>query len=558
MKRWTVLLILVLTAAVLYGGVPDDKKIYFAGKEQCAAGLWARAIVSFDTLISDYPESSYRDAAYFWKAFCLNKNLQPERAFDTYQDLVDEYPESTWKDDARIKQVLLASQLAADGDEQYLYFLRHAAATDSYTLRYQAGLALAKLGLKEAAEILEGYRSTDLFSDEAAELLDQLRARHRQGTALAEMMSGRDFFPNRKKGFTGKPFLTSKRDYLRSQMLKKGDWSWIELIAFGLLQTIPEEQFVAFWLCDSDTERQRWLDKFWTVNDPDSLSAGNEFKDEFLRRVKYARTNFAELYDPKKHDEMERTFEKSKYMLKGEPNEPWDARGEVYMKFGEPDLRREELIKRRRHECWVYYTHGIDFIISLFQTNFYRNAIIPGEMAASNYQFKVIPWESRSMLRVPWPLAAPGYSFVPSRPDNKEARKEKFSHDYIEQPFFFYYPDPDRVLAIDKIVISEEEGGNQNVRIGYQIKPEAYNLISAEGPFYAYLSNQYKVTNGSGRVVAQGEKNNYEVVLPGLDDMVMEMVPLSLPPGNYMIAIQVEDHNSGKTAEINRQFTVTK
>lgn len=547
---------ILLLAARLSGDVPDDKRIYISGKEYCSAGLWERAIASFDTLIGEYPESGFRDAAYFWKAFCLEKSRKPERAFETFQRLVNEYPESTWRDDAVIKQILLASQLVSEGRDQYLHFLRNTATAESGRLRYQAGLALAKLGLKEAIPVLEGFRSTGLFSEEAAVVLEQLRVQHDRSTVLAGMMSGREFFPGRKTDFSEKRFLSSKRDYLRAQMLKKGAWSWMELVGFALLQTIPEEQFVSFWECDSDTERQNWLDDFWKVNDPDSLSSGNTFKDEFLRRVKYARTNFSELYDPERHGEMERTFEKKKYMLKGEPNEPWDARGEVYMKFGEPDLRREELIKKRRHELWVYYAQGIDFVISVFKTNVYRDAIAPGEMAASNYQFNVIPWEDRRVLAVPWSQASPGYSFRSERPTDTEARKEKFIHDYIEQPAFFYNPDPDRTLKLDKIIVSEEHGGKGKFSIGLQIKPEAYNLITYDGPFYACLTNSYRVIADDGRIVARGEKKNYEVALPGRNDLIREVIPLSLQPGEYTFECTIVDHNAKKEAVIRRALTI--
>jgi GWxTD domain-containing protein len=62
-------------------------------------------------------------------------------------------------------------------------------------------------------------------------------------------------------------------------------------------------------------EREDFLTKFWLDRDPDLTSATNERQLEHYRRVWFARQNFS----------------------KGKS--PWDRRGEVYIRFGEPDFR---------------------------------------------------------------------------------------------------------------------------------------------------------------------------------------------------------------------------
>ena len=69
--------------------------------------------------------------------------------------------------------------------------------------------------------------------------------------------------------------------------------------------------------CEATTgeERLRYLDQFWTRRDPDILTPINERIIEHYRRVWFARTYFAEkIY-------------------------PWDTRGEVYIRYGEPEYR---------------------------------------------------------------------------------------------------------------------------------------------------------------------------------------------------------------------------
>ncbi len=63
------------------------------------------------------------------------------------------------------------------------------------------------------------------------------------------------------------------------------------------------------------TERQAYLEQFWVRRDSDILTPVNERIIEHYRRVWHARTFFAE------------------------GTHPWDRRGEVYIRYGEPDYR---------------------------------------------------------------------------------------------------------------------------------------------------------------------------------------------------------------------------
>ena len=63
------------------------------------------------------------------------------------------------------------------------------------------------------------------------------------------------------------------------------------------------------------SDKPAFLDAFWSGRDPDLTTAANERRLEHYRRVWYARQNFSE------------------------GRKPWDQRGEVYIRFGEPDHR---------------------------------------------------------------------------------------------------------------------------------------------------------------------------------------------------------------------------
>ncbi len=66
---------------------------------------------------------------------------------------------------------------------------------------------------------------------------------------------------------------------------------------------------------DTDAARSAFLQQFWFLKDPNLITAINERKLEHYRRVWYALTNFSG------------------------GKEPFDRRGEVYIRFGEPDYK---------------------------------------------------------------------------------------------------------------------------------------------------------------------------------------------------------------------------
>ena len=75
------------------------------------------------------------------------------------------------------------------------------------------------------------------------------------------------------------------------------------------------EELAEYTSLDTDAARSAFLQQFWSLKDPNLITAINERKLEHYRRVWYALTNFSE------------------------GKKPFDRRGEVYIRFGEPDYR---------------------------------------------------------------------------------------------------------------------------------------------------------------------------------------------------------------------------
>ena len=75
-----------------------------------------------------------------------------------------------------------------------------------------------------------------------------------------------------------------------------------------------DEELIAYAQLSAEN-KQAFLDKFWRKRDPLLVSGGRARLSEHYRRVWYARTYFAEKV------------------------QPWDKRGEIYIRYGEPDYR---------------------------------------------------------------------------------------------------------------------------------------------------------------------------------------------------------------------------
>lgn len=101
---------------------------------------------------------------------------------------------------------------------------------------------------------------------------------------------------------------TAYRQYL--SLLSREERAYYDDVSF---LTTPEEQQAFQW--SQGIEKQNLLAWFWRKKDPTPTTPVNERQLEHIRRVYYARQNFAE------------------------GKQPWDQRGEVYIRFGHPDHR---------------------------------------------------------------------------------------------------------------------------------------------------------------------------------------------------------------------------
>ncbi|MEK7723495.1 MAG: tetratricopeptide repeat protein [Acidobacteriota bacterium] len=89
----------------------DEKfdRIFREGRELIDKEDWAKAAAKFNEIVCDCPENKQVDAAFYWLAFCYNKQKMVKEARATVERLLKNFPDSSWADDARVLNYQIGS-----------------------------------------------------------------------------------------------------------------------------------------------------------------------------------------------------------------------------------------------------------------------------------------------------------------------------------------------------------------------------------------------------------------------------------------------------------------
>ncbi|NIR49046.1 GWxTD domain-containing protein [candidate division KSB1 bacterium] len=489
-----------------------DKQLYFDAKKLCVERKWQKAQELFLQLVEEYPESGLRDDAQFWIGYCLEKREKSQlEAFHAYDKLIGDHPSSSWVDDAIVHQITIAEQLVRRGQKQYLEFLADKLESEDSAVRQHAALALGRLGDQRALPILNELENEPELGHLATDLIAQLtktpevsvgssQKPHVEIERAANLEDSGD--ENRDKN-ADRDFLfwgTTKYEQYRSMLKKDEDWTKAELLEFGLWHIIPTEKFAEYNSLQG-YDRKEWLRKFWKLQDPTPTTKLNEKYEEFKRRVMYARANFSELWDYKRS-----RFQKDQYLTDRWAHAPWDARGELYIKYGEPDF---QTFAGLNQEDWNYYQMGVDFIVKRYVTNIYGNAIEPGPNSQFNYR------------------------------DNK----------YYVDANFIYYPE----FRVDIRNAYLDIGGkdkksranSQIVEFRYEIPATEFKIKKNADHYQISYLEKYVVFDEDMHEVTRGEttqniSDRSENALKNLGK-IENSIRLNLKRGKYMVALRIEE-----------------
>jgi GWxTD domain-containing protein len=520
MNRILLFICIIQVIFANYGFSKNDdtaEEKYLEGKTCCIKQKWNKAIIEFEELISMYPESRYVDDAYFWIGYCYEKI--PERqteAFMQFDKVVNRFPDSPWADDAVIHQIAIAEEMVSAGMEQYKPFLNEALNSQNTDIQNRAALALGRLNDKSALPVLENLTNDEELGFIAKDVIAHLgRADSSQEKSVKSGLLKKtlnilyktekadqvieddtsDFFS----------FLNTLRyEQYKSMLRKDNDWSKAEIHNFALWHILDTDKFQEYFVLSNEYDKKEWLRKFWKKKDPTPTTEKNEIKGEFERRFLYARAHFSAFWN---YSHMK--YLPDQHLRYGWEHAPWDARGELYIKYGEPDIRS---IEGWHTEEWIYYSFGVDFLVKQYMTNIYGNAISGGDLSHHRYGDRFFGRRSSSWM----PYLESNFIY------NNEL---KFKYNYNAEPI--------EDLEMDFI------SHNKGLTIFYSVPVDEFIAIDKN---IRYVE-EIVVFNNDYREVSRKLNNR---VITDLEKDINQKIEIELPIGEYSFAIKIKDNNSNK------------
>ena len=345
---------------------------------------WDSAIDAFDKFLSDHPESKWADDAQFWIAYCLEKKgSDPITAYMAFEELIQDSPKSVWVDDARMHQISLAETIVQQGNENFKDFLIKMLKNETLSCRQNAALALGRLGDPTALPILKSMQDDPALGSMATQLIQDFPSSKKTQSAgefqspgyLGFNTQSTDNTKNKreKKSIFSWLFFKTKHYNQYHALLRNDDnWTEEELIMFGMFEILQTDEFEEL-LNLEGFDRQEWIRKYWKDRDPTLTTEQNEALDEFKRRIHYAKIEYGNRWNARHF-----RFLRDQYLRDGWLHAPWDARGELYIKFGEPNYISPHAFQQ---ELWEYNRYHVDFIVTQYMTNIYGHAIMPGPLS---------------------------------------------------------------------------------------------------------------------------------------------------------------------------------
>jgi hypothetical protein len=534
-----------------YDDAGEARRIYMEAKKEGIKREFTNAIDLFEKLLTEYPESSYSDDARFWIGYYLEKIPDKQMAaFSAFSNLIESHPTSPWKDDAIVHQIGLAEQFIRKGLNQYNTFLYEMLESENSDIRNRAALSLGRLGNDKALPVLKQLRDDEDFGSIVAALIPKLekgktgavvdtlgedmRLAYETGREAADELS-------RKDGLLW--FSSQRYDQYRSMLQKDESWTKQELYTFALWHIVDTDDFEAFQSLSNEYDKKEWLRKFWKKRDPTPTTDENELYQEFEKRIQFARAHFSDYWNFRHFNYLQ-----DQYLKQGDYHAPWDARGELYIKYGEPDMRS---VSGWQREEWVYYRYNVDFLVKQYMTNIYGNAIGAGELTFKKHENFNMPYKSGSQVSM---LSDNDASVHIQNMINTFLQAQfifkneiRYEHDYQAEPI------DDFELEVDRKLSMKEE----KLVLRIRIPVNELELEKADGAYHLKFLVRYVVLDQDLRSVQESEKIIERDDITDDDQKLEEVIKINLPPGQYKVHLRIEDLKSNNLGIYSQEITIS-
>lgn len=292
-------------------------------------------------------------------------------------------------------------------------------------------------------------------------------------------------------------------------------------------------------------ERDAWIETFWLYLDPTPTTPENERRAEHEMRVNAARRLFS---------------------IRREPG--WDRRGEIYIRFGEPDARTiiDPDITRYGaappREEWYYET--FDMLVS------FADITHNGEY----YYDEEIPYSINSMLReaqqdapqtgrgkaIMWLffIREPFMMFPQLQPD-----LEKPNEGLTEKIEFCHESDIDENRLLAYIDITSFRGGAGAImtEINFELPSYEFELDDRSDVSVSEIELRVLVRNERMDSVAFASDfitaSTPEFRQRPYADLVPGQVRVTVPPGYYRFGMEVIDRSTGRRSSYRRSLHIS-
>lgn len=512
------------------GWASSPEKHLDRARKDMAREKWDSAWAHLERLLLEHGDSSLADDAHFWQAVILERRGRLQEALQTFSNFLQAYPHSELYDNAVAHQIHIAQKLFLDGRPQFKRLIEGYARSRDPRLRLEAAVSLAELGDSTYASLLN---TADTEEDPWLQRRLQLARetvqqgpvpprkddeRARQALLHFQIVSGAAPKIERKKSWRDEFLFFKTRRYRLYERLYERyyandhEWSIEELMDYGLFHIVPPEEFERYLTLADPYDRHEWLHIFWKQNDPTPTTPENEFRDEFMRRVKLARAKYGEEWNYRHF-----RYLRNQYMRNGWSWSPWDSRGELVVKLGEPDLQEPVDF---HVDVWYYSKESVSFGVNRYVTNIYGNGYFPDGV----YAFQ----------RAGGPLSV--------------------EVDYIYTHRMFYDPF-EGIEWLKGVELKLSRSGFDTLQAVIRI-PRKRLAIANEGGARPARRWQRRVVvfDSEYREVYRSEKHFEQPADAGeTDPWIMEILPLPLPKSRPVVAIRIEDLNSGRLSILKRQ-----
>jgi hypothetical protein len=342
-----------------------------------------------------------------------------------------------------------------------------------------------------------------------------------------------------KKSFL---WFSSKRyEQYRSMLKKDNSWTREELHDFALWHILDTDIFEEYNALLNEYDKKEWVRKYWKQKDPTPTTEPNELKEEFDRRVLYAKAHFSDYWNFRHFN-----YLPDQYLKQDRFHAPWDARGELYIKYGDPDARS---IHGWQTEEWIYYRYSVDFLVKQYMTNIYGNAIGAGEMTLRIHNYANMPRAYRS------------YDFA----GKDDVHIWNVYNSYLQANFIYnnelryqhdYNADPieDFELAIE----AQEGQPETRLILRYRVPAEEFDLDKVHDRYHIKYNERCVVLDEDFREIKRHETTRVLDNIIDDDEIIEEEIIMDLPRGDYFIHIRIQDLHSDKLGIYTQKFTVVE